>query len=49
MAHLAKHPPEATAAIAAVMAAKEKQQSLSMEWEEPPVEWMVEEAKDKRE
>ena len=38
MAHLARHPPEATAAIAAVMAAMEKQDELSMEWEEPPLE-----------
>ena len=39
MAHLAKHPPEATAAIAAVLAAKDKAEELSMDYEEPPVEW----------
>jgi hypothetical protein len=39
MAHLAKHPSEDTAAIAAVIQSKQKQKELQLEWEEPPVEW----------
>ena len=39
MAHLARHPPEATAAIAAVLQAKDREHTFSIEWEEPPLEW----------
>ena len=39
MAHLAKHTPQVTAAIAAVLLADQKEKDVSIEWDELPVGW----------